>query len=258
MRKEPPVRFCRFWVDGRTYSGRIRGNSVDIMEGDPFAGLSPIRLSFPVDRVRFLPPVMPKQLWCVGRNYLGHVKELEHEVPKEPLIFLKAATSVIGSGDFIRIPDWAGIIHYEGELAVVIGKSGRNIPEEEAYEHVAGYTIMNDVTAREMQSADGQWTRSKSFDTFGPMGPCLLMVNEMPQDTVVHTSVNNRTVQESPISKMIFPIPRLISHISRFATLEQGDVISTGTPEGVGQLRVGDLVEVEINGIGKLRNICAE
>ena len=258
MRKEPPVRFCRFWVDGRTYSGRIRGNSVDIMEGDPFAGLSPIRLSFPADRVRFLPPVMPKQLWCVGRNYLGHVKELEHEVPKEPLIFLKAATSVIGSGDFIRIPDWAGIIHYEGELAVVIGKSGRNIPEEEAYEHVAGYTIMNDVTAREMQSADGQWTRSKSFDTFGPMGPCLLMVNEMPLDTVVHTSVNNRTVQESPISKMIFPIPRLISHISRFATLEQGDVISTGTPEGVGQLKVGDLVEVEINGIGKLRNICAE
>jgi len=258
MRKEPPVRFCRFWVDGRTYSGRIRGNSVDIMEGDPFAGLSPIRLSFPVDRVRFLPPVMPKQLWCVGRNYLGHVKELEHEVPKEPLIFLKAATSVIGSGDFIRIPDWAGIIHYEGELAVVIGKSGRNIPEEEAYEHVAGYTIMNDVTAREMQSADGQWTRSKSFDTFGPMGPCLLMVNEMPSDTVVRTSVNNRAVQESPISKMIFPIPRLISHISRFATLEQGDVISTGTPEGVGQLKVGDLVEVEINGIGKLRNICAE
>jgi 2-keto-4-pentenoate hydratase/2-oxohepta-3-ene-1,7-dioic acid hydratase in catechol pathway len=257
MRKEPPVRFCRFWVDGRTYSGRIRGNSVDIMEGDPFTGLSPIRLSFPVDRVRFLPPVMPKQLWCIGRNYLGHVKELEHEVPKEPLIFLKATTSVIGSGDFIRIPDWAGVIHYEGELAVVIGKSGRNIPEEEAYEHVAGYTIMNDVTARAMQSADGQWARSKSFDTFGPMGPCLLMVNEMPSETVVSTSVNNKVVQESPISKMIFPIPRLISHISRFATLEQGDVISTGTPEGVGPLRVGDLVEVEIEGIGKLRNICA-
>ena len=258
MRKEPPVRFCRFWVDGRTYSGRIRGNSVDIMEGDPFAGLSPIRLSFPVDRVRFLPPVMPKQLWCVGRNYLGHVKELEHEVPKEPLIFLKAATSVIGSGDFIRIPDWAGIIHYEGELAVVIGKSGRNIPEEEAYEHVAGYTIMNDVTAREMQSADGQWTRSKSFDTFGPLGPCLLMVSEMPPETVVRTTLNGRTVQESPISQMIFSIPRLIAHISRFAALEQGDVISTGTPEGVGPLKIGDLIEVEIDGIGKLRNICAE
>lgn len=258
MRKEPPVRFCRFWVDGRTYSGRIRDNSVDILEGDPFTGLSPIRLSFPVDRVRFLPPVMPRQLWCVGRNYLGHVRELQHEVPKEPLIFLKSIGAVIGSGDFVRIPDWAGAIHYEGELAVVIGKPGRNIPEAEALDHVAGYTIMNDVTAREMQSADGQWTRSKSFDTFAPMGPCLLMVGEMPPETVVRTTLNGRTVQESPISQMIFSIPRLIAHISRFAALEQGDVISTGTPEGVGPLKIGDLIEVEIDGIGKLRNICAE
>ena len=109
-----------------------------------------------------------------------------------------------------------------------------------------------------MQSADGQWTRSKSFDTFGPLGPCLLMVSEMPPETVVRTTLNGHTVQESPISQMIFSIPRLIAHISRFAALEQGDVISTGTPEGVGPLKIGDLIEVEIDGIGKLRNICAE
>lgn len=257
MKKEQPVRYCRFWVDGRAYSGRLRDNSVDVVEGDPFTELAPIRLSFPAERVRFLPPITPKKLWCVGRNYLGHVKELNNNVPKEPLIFLKATSAIAGANDFIHIPDWAGAIHYEGELALVIGTPGKNIPEEEALSHVIGYTIMNDVTAREMQKADGQWSRAKSFDSFAPLGPAILMTNEMPQDAVIRTILNGRTVQEATFSQMIFPIPRLISHISRFATLEQGDIISTGTPEGVGAINVGDIVEVEIDGIGRLRNICA-
>lgn len=258
-KKEAPMRYCRFMADGRAYSGVLRGNSVDIVEGDPFSGItSMIRLSFPVDRVKFLPPFSPKKLWCIGRNYVGHVKELDHDVPEEPMVFMKSTSAVTGANDFIRIPLWAGTIHYEGELAVVIGKGGKNIPEDEAYEHVLGYTIMNDVTARAMQNKDGQWTRSKSFDTFAPLGPAVLIAKELPQDTHVVTRVNGRVVQDGSIGLMIFPIPRLISHISRFATLEEGDVISTGTPQGVGELHIGDVVEVEIEPIGMLRNICAE
>ncbi|MBQ9881447.1 MAG: fumarylacetoacetate hydrolase family protein [Synergistes sp.] len=258
-KKEAPMRYCRFMADGRAYSGVLRGSSVDIVEGDPFSGItSMIRLSFPVDRVKFLPPFLPKKLWCIGRNYVGHVKELDHDVPEEPMVFMKSTSAVTGANDFIRIPSWAGTIHYEGELAVVIGKGGKNIPENEAYEHVLGYTIMNDVTARALQNKDGQWTRSKSFDTFAPLGPAMLITKELPQDTRVVTRVNGRVVQDGSIGLMIFPIPRLISHISRFATLEEGDVISTGTPQGVGELHVGDVVEVEIEPIGMLRNICAE
>ena len=258
-KKEAPVRYCRFMVDGRSYSGQIRGNSVDIVEGDPFSGIiSQIRLSYPVERVKFLPPFAPKKLWCIGRNYVGHVKELEHEIPSEPLVFLKATFSIIGANDFIRIPAWAGTIHYEGELAVVIGKAGKNISEEEAYEHVLGYTIMNDVTARALQNKDGQWTRAKSFDTFGPLGPAILLTKELPKETRVVTRLNGRVVQDGAIEQMIFPIPRLISHISRFAALEEGDIISTGTPQGVGEIKAGDLIEVEIEPIGMLKNICSE
>ena len=151
MKKENPALYCRFMVDGRAYSGQIRGASVDIVEGDPFAGItSQIRLSYPVER-----------------NYVGHVKELDHDIPEEPLIFLKATSAITGANDFIRIPKWVGAIHYEGELAVVIGKGGKNIPEEEVYDHVLGYTIMNDVTARALQNKDGQWTRAKSFAKTG-------------------------------------------------------------------------------------------
>ncbi len=257
MKNEAPARYCRFTLDGRSYSGQLRGNSIDIVNGDPFSGItSQMRLSYPVDRVKFLPPFIPKKIWCVGRNYVGHVKELDHDIPEEPMIFLKATSAVTGSGEFIRIPSWAGPIHYEGELAAVIGKSGKNIPEEDVYGHILGYTIMNDVTARAIQNKDGQWTRAKSFDTFAPLGPAILLVSELPKETRVVTRVNGRVVQNGAIEQMIFSIPRIISHISRFATLEEGDLISTGTPQGVGEIRPGDLVEVEIEPIGVLRSIC--
>lgn len=257
-KKGNPVLYCRFSVDGRTYSGLIRDNSVDIVEGDPFTSFSPIRLSYPVSRVKFLPPYMPKKIWCVGRNYANHVKELNNEMPSEPTIFMKPVTTITGSSDFIRIPQWAGRIDYEGELAVVIGKSGRNISEKNALEHVLGYSIMNDVTARDLQNKDGQWTRAKGFDTFAPFGPALLVSQQMASDAAVRTRLNGKVVQESSFEHMIFPIPVIIAYISRFATLEAGDVISTGTPGGIGPMKAGDLVEVEIDGIGKLRNICAE
>ena len=170
---------------------------------------------------------------------------------------MKSVSAIIGANDFIRIPEWAGRIDYEGELAVVIGKAGHNISEEDAFSHVLGYSIMNDVTARELQKSDGQWTRAKSFDTFAPFGPSVLIADEMPQEAVIRTTLNGKTVQEASFSQMIFPLPKLISHISRFATLEPGDVIASGTPQGVGPMKVGDLVEVSIDGIGSLRNICA-
>ena len=258
-KKETPVRFCRFLADNHAYNGVLRGNSVDITEGDPFKGtLSSIRISYPVGRIKFLPPFTPKKIWCIGRNYAEHARELEHDIPEEPLVFLKAVTALTGASDFIRIPAWAGPIHYEGELAVIIGKGGRNISEEDALSHVLGYTVMNDVTARALQNKDGQWTRSKSFDTFAPLGPAMLLTKELPPETRIVTKLNGKTVQDGAISQMLFPIPRLIAHISRFATLEEGDVISTGTPKGVGEMRPGDLIEVEIEAIGKLRNICAE
>lgn len=257
-KKEKPVLFCRFLVDGRTYCGQIRDNSVDIVEGDPFTSISPIRLSYPIDRVKFLPPFMPKKIWCVGRNYLNHVKELNSDIPTEPLIFMKPVTCVIGSNDFIRIPSWAGRIDYEGELAVIIGKSGRNISEADAYEHVLGYSIMNDVTARNLQNSDGQWTRAKGFDTFAPFGPAMLVRKEMFSGTTLRTLLNGKVVQQSTFDQMIFSIPKIISHISRFATIETGDIIATGTPGGIGPMKLGDLIEVEIETIGKLRNICAE
>lgn len=256
-KKDKPVLFCRFLVDGRTYCGQIRDNSVDIVEGDPFTTISPIRLSYPIDRVKFLPPFMPKKIWCVGRNYLNHVKELNSDIPDEPLIFMKLPTCVIGSSDFIRIPSWAGRIDYEGELAVIIGKSGRGISEADAYEHVLGYSIINDVTARDLQNRDGQWTRAKGFDTFAPFGPAMLVCREMPLDAALRTRLNGKVVQQSTFDQMIFSIPKIISYISRFATVETGDVIATGTPGGIGPMKPGDLIEVEIAGIGKLRNICA-
>lgn len=246
--------FCRFEYEGRTCSGFINGGTIEAAEGDVFSGTVLTGKKFNTNDVKFLPPVMPKTLWCIGRNYVGHVKELEHEIPKEPMVFIKSTSAVTGAGDEIIIPDWPGVIHYEGEVAVVIGRDGKNISEADACSYVLGYTIMNDVTARALQKIDGQWARAKSFDTFAPLGPALLLQNELPQNTIVTTRVNGKTVQNSPIELMIFPIPRLISHISRFATLHAGDIISTGTPQGVGEIKAGDIVEVEVSGIGVLKN----
>lgn len=248
-------KFCRFIVDGRVYNGVIRSNMVDIVEGDVFGGgFSELRMSYPLDRVKLLSPIVPTKIWCVGRNYTGHVRELNNDLSEEPLIFMKPLTSLVGPGDVVRIPDWAGRIDYEGELAVVIGKRCRKVSEADALSHVLGYSCFNDVTARELQKKDGQWTRGKGFDTFGPFGPVLLLTDKMPGDARITTRVNGNVVQQDVFGHMIFSVSRIISHISRFATLEPGDVIATGTPEGVGRVQPEDRVEVEIDGIGILSN----
>ena len=249
-----PLKFCRFAFEGKAYNGTLHGSMVDLVEGDFLGEFSTLRMSYPLDRVKLLPPVLPTKIWCVGRNYEGHARELRSELPKEPLIFSKPTTAIVGCGEPVRIPEWAGRIDYEGELAVVIGRRCRKVTEADALSCVAGYACLNDVTARDLQSGDGQWTRAKGFDTFAPFGPVILLTKEMPADAKITTRLNGNVAQRDLLKNMIFSVSRIISHISRFATLEPGDVIATGTPEGIGRVRPGDRVEVEIDGIGTLIN----
>jgi len=195
----------------------------------------------------------PTKIIAIGLNYLDHAKELNMEIPEYPLIFMKPPTAVIGDGEIIIYPPQTQELHYEGELGIVIGKKARNISIEAAKQYIAGCTCANDVTARDLQRLDGQWTRSKSFDTFCPLGPRIVK-NIDPTNLAITTRVNGVTKQSSNTNQMIFNAYKLVSFISAIMTLLPGDVISTGTPPGVGELQVGDVVEVEIEGIGILRN----
>jgi len=195
----------------------------------------------------------PTKIIAIGLNYLDHAKELNMEIPEYPLIFMKPPTAVIGDGEIIIYPPQTQELHYEGELGIVIGKKARNISIEASKQYIAGYTCANDVTARDLQRLDGQWTRSKSFDTFCPLGPRIVK-NIDPTNLAITTRVNGVTKQSSNTNQMIFNAYKLVSFISDIMTLLPGDVISTGTPPGVGELQVGDVVEVEIEGIGILRN----
>jgi len=249
-----PLKFCKFAFEGKIYSGTVHGNMVDLVEGDFLGEFSTLRMSYPLDRVKLLPPVMPGKIWGVGKNYAGHAREMKSELPKEPMIFIKPISSIVGYGDPVRIPEWAGRIDYEGELAVVIGRRCRKVSESDALSYVAGYSCFNDVTARELQKSDLQWTRAKGFDTFAPFGPVILLTQQIPAATLITTKHNSRVVQQDKLNGMVFSVSQIISYISRFATLEPGDVIATGTPEGIGQVKAGDRVEVEIEGIGTLMN----
>jgi 2-keto-4-pentenoate hydratase/2-oxohepta-3-ene-1,7-dioic acid hydratase in catechol pathway len=199
--------------------------------------------------------VRPSKILCVGRNYAAHAKELGNEgVPPEPLIFLQPSSSVIGDGEAIVIPSWAGRIDYEGEIAVVIGRPARGVSPGDAWKHVGGIVPLNDVTARDLQRKDSQWARAKGFDTFCPVGTPIPPGKGDPLRLEVITRVNGQVRQQARASDMAFPIPYLIAYCSAFTTLEEGDVISTGTPEGVGPLSPGDVVEVEIPGVGAVLN----
>ncbi len=196
----------------------------------------------------------PSKIICIGLNYSDHAKEMLMNIPKDyPIIFLKPPTTVIQSGESIIYPSQSVEVDYEGELAVIIKDKIKNIPTEEASRHIAGYTCANDVTARDLQRADGQWTRSKSFDTFCPLGPRIVS-NIDPTNLEIRTRVNGETRQHSNTKKMIFNVYELVSFVSEIMTLLPGDVIVTGTPPGVGSIVPGDTVEIEIEGIGVLKN----
>jgi 2-keto-4-pentenoate hydratase/2-oxohepta-3-ene-1,7-dioic acid hydratase in catechol pathway len=205
--------------------------------------------------VRLLPPCWPSKIVCVGRNYREHAGELGNPVPAEPLLFLKPPSALIASGDAIVYPALSERVDYEGELGVVIGRRARHVRPQEAEEYVLGYTCVNDVTARDLQRKDGQFTRAKGFDTFCPVGPWIVPRGQVAfEEFRIRTFVNEEKKQDALASEMIFPVEVIIAFITQFMTLEPGDLIATGTPAGVGPLQAGSVVRVEIEGIGVLEN----
>lgn len=202
--------------------------------------------------VTLMPPCQPTKIVCVGLNYVKHAQELKMPLPEEPILFLKPTSAILAPDGNILYPPSSRQVDYEGELAIVMGKRCKDITAEEAESHILGYTCFNDVTARDLQRKDGQWTRAKSFDSFAPFGPWIAKID--PSHADIQTRVNGRVVQKSNTSDLIFDVPHLVQFISGVMTLEPGDVIATGTPPGVGPLKKGDAVEVEIEGIGVLRN----
>lgn len=208
----------------------------------------------PLLRCPTFPPMVPAgKVIGIGQNYRAHAAEMGKGIPDEPIMFLKPASAIIADGDPIQRPAGYERVDYEGELGVVIGKRAKRVSREQALEFVAGYVCVNDVTVRDLQKKDGQWTRAKGFDTFCPIGPRLVPGLD-PRDLRLTTRVNGEVRQDSSTSDMIFDVATLIAFVSQHMTLEPGDVISTGTPSGVGNLNPGDVVEVEIAGIGILRN----
>ncbi|HJU87831.1 MAG TPA: fumarylacetoacetate hydrolase family protein [Gemmatimonadaceae bacterium] len=195
----------------------------------------------------------PGKIICVGRNYLDHARELGNEVPAQPLIFMKPPSSVVGDGDAIVLPRASARVEHEGEIGVVVGRTLRRADAREARDAIAGVVAMNDVTARDLQKTDGQWTRAKGFDTFCPVGSDVVPVRDFEALCVI-TRVNGVERQRGRAADMAFPIPVLLAYISGIMTLEPGDLVATGTPAGVGQLLHGDLVEVEIEGLSRVRN----
>ncbi len=211
---------------------------------------------YPLDQVRLLPPCYPTKILCVGRNYAEHARELGNEPPAEPIIFMKPNSSLLAHGGEIVYPKLSRHLSYEGELGVVIGKRARRVPADRADEVIFGYTCVNDVTARDLQQKDEQWTRCKGFDTFCPVGPWIVPREEVQLDALrVCTWVDGEKKQDAPVTDMLFSVGQLIEFLSAFLTLEPGDLIATGTPPGVGRLEIGSRVRVEINGVGCLENI---
>ncbi len=205
--------------------------------------------------VRLLAPVTPSKIVCVGRNYVDHAKELGNPVPAEPLIFLKPPSSIIGPGDNIVCPPISNTVSYEGELGVVIGRRARHVRAEEAAAYIFGYTCVNDVTARDLQKKDGQWTRGKGFDTFCPVGPAIVPRSSVEFSSLrVRTVLNGEVKQDGSVLDMIFSVNAIIAFVTEFMTLEAGDLIATGTPSGVGPMEPGSTVRVEIDGVGVLEN----
>lgn len=233
-----------FKLGDRAFRGAVEEDRVYPLEGRGF---------YNIEELKILPPVRPGKIVALALNYRSHADEMEMPLPQEPLIFLKPPSAVIGHGDTILLPSMSKRVDYEGEIGVIIGKRTRGVSPKEALEYVMGYTCFNDVTARDLQSKDGLFTRAKGFDTFAVIGPWIETRLD-PFSLSIRTRLNGQVVQEGNTSDLIFDVPTVVSFVSRIMTLEPGDVIAMGTPPGVGPLSPGDTVEVEIDGIGRLTN----
>ncbi len=247
------MKIVRVSHQGREIYGLLEGESIKVVKGFPAPEVEETPERIPVREVRFLSPARPSKIIALGLNYRDHAAELGMALPEEPLLFLKPPSAVIGPEDEIVLPPQSKRVDYEAELAVVIGRKAKNVPPEEALDYVLGYTCFNDVTARDLQKKDGQWTRAKSFDTFAPFGPWIETELD-PSNLKIEARVNGEIRQKSSTQELVFSVPEIISFVSQIMTLLPGDVIATGTPPGVGPLAPGDVVEIEVEGIGVLRN----
>lgn len=250
MSLEEGTRLARFWVGGELRTGKVDGEDAELLD----TAWKPAGERRKIADLKFAVPIDPVKIWCIGLNYREHAKEAKMQAPEEPCVFMKPQTCLAAHGEAIKVPAWTGRVDYEGELAAVIGKTCRNVSEDRALDYVLGYSCFNDVSARVLQKKDGQWVRAKGFDTFGPFGPVLLVARKLPENSGLTTRLNGEVVQQSSFGDMIFSVPSIIAHLSRFATLEAGDVIATGTPSGVGPIKPDDVVEIYIDGVGTLKN----
>jgi len=249
------VKIARFSHNDGIRYGILDEGELVVLDGDPmFAGYEPTGERLALDDVALLAPVIPRsKVVCIGRNYHEHAAEFGNVAPEEPLLFLKPNTSVIGPGDTVVRPTISERTEFEGELVVVIGRIAKNVKAADALDYVFGYTVGNDVTARDLQRKDGQWTRGKGFDTFCPLGPVI--ETEFDASAAhIETRVNGEVRQQAPLTDMIHSVADIVAYASAAFTLLPGDVIMTGTPAGVGEIVAGDTVEVEVSGIGVLRN----
>jgi len=252
-------RIFRAAQNGETFYAVERGGTACRAAADPFERIElgaaiPGGLTAP--GLRLLPPVMPSKIVCVGLNYKDHAAETGKPLPAEPLIFIKPRTAVIGPGEAIRIPPGVGRVDHEAELGVVIGRRAHRVPRARAWDYILGLICVNDVTARDLQSRESQYTRCKGFDTFAPIGPCVATVpgGLNGSGRAVEGWVNDQRRQASSTAQLIFPIEDLVEFVTFVMTLEPGDIISTGTPEGIGPIRPGDVVKVKVEGVGELVN----
>lgn len=247
------MRITRYQDGYKVSWGVVEGEEIREMEGDPFR---PFRLSSrikPIREVKLLPPCLPSKIVAIGVNYKDHAEEMKTPLPKEPLLFLKPSTAVIGPGDPIVYPKMSQRVDYEAELAVVIGKIAKRVSEERSKDYILGYTCLNDVTARDLQPKDGQWTTAKGFDTFAPIGPWIETEVD-PYHLEISSYLNGEKRQHSNTDQLIFGPYQLVSFISHIMTLLPGDVIATGTPSKIGPMTIGDQIDVVIEGIGTLSN----
>ncbi len=254
------MRVARFAVDGAVSFGVVEGPGEDprdlvvaTIDGHPFGQFSFTGERHALPSVRLLAPVLPSKVVCIGKNYADHAAEMGGQAPESPVVFLKPSTAVVGPGDAIQLPRDSSRVDHEAEVAVVIGRLCRDVPRERAYDVVLGYTCANDVTARDHQKADGQWTRGKGHDTFCPLGPWVQTELD-PSDLGVQCRVDGELRQDGRTSALIHDVPAVIEWISRFMTLLPGDVVLTGTPAGVGPLAAGQSVSVTVEGLDTLTN----
>lgn len=249
------MRIAKFSYGENIGWGLVDGPELVVFRGHPvFQGYETTGERIPLKEVQLLPPILPtSKIDCIGKNYADHAAEMGGEAPPEPLFFLKPLTSVIGPNEKIVLPAISERVDYEGELAIVIGALAKDVTAANATEYIWGYTIANDVTARDIQNKDVQWTRAKSFDTFCPLGPWIETEFE-PDGQILETRLDGEIKQQASIDLLIHKVPRIIEHVSQAMTLLPGDVILTGTPAGIGPMEEGQLVEINIEGIGTLTN----